>query len=99
MTRAPSAARSLAEAAPSPPAPPTSSTSFPRSDSGNRRLLLLRGDVAAAGYDQEHRQYFAVAEIVIEQSGYHRGENDGNRAMQDEPAVVPAGWQIAQGFP
>src|ERR1043166_3131891 len=96
MRYAPSAARSLVDAAPRPPAPPTSRICLPRSDSGNRRLLLLRGDVSASGYDQEHGEDFAVAKIMLEKTGDHRGENDRDRAVQDEAAVVAARRQTAQ---
>src|SRR5438270_13279599 len=97
VSLAPSPASSSVEAPPTPPDPPTRITSLPRSDSGNRRLLLGR-DIAAGSDDQEHREYLAVTQVVLEKSGDHQGNHHRDRSAQDEAAVSGTGRQAPQRY-
>src|SRR5215475_8501143 len=79
ITRAPSPINSEATAEPRPPEPPANTTSRPFRDSCNRRDLfvdcLVKCQISAGHHHEKHRQYFAVAQVVLEDSTDHRAQH------------------------
>src|SRR5215468_7462148 len=97
-SRARSASNCSAAAEPMPPEPPASTISFPSSVSGVDNILL-QCEVSAGDYYEKHRQHFAIAEVQLDDAFRHRGQHDGDAAVQKIAPVARPMWKRTQPTP